>query len=146
MEINRETYRKLQNERISAANVEEKKKILYLLIFESVLSNWHYLTYFLMVLEFVYNMGVFTVLFPLLAFGYGMISTYQASKNVWKIAFLALILPIFIKYSLSIGLLTLNNELVFMAIGSNPTSIFLEYLLICFIIVQCSILKVVGLY
>lgn len=122
------------------------KKVLYLLIFESVLSNWHYLTYFLMVLEFVYNMGICTVMFPVLTFAYGMINTHQASKSVWRISFLALILPIFVKYSLSIGLITLSKDLTFLFIGSHSTSIFLEYLLICFIIVQCSILKVVGLY
>ena len=47
MEIEMEEKRK--SERL-VADIEHKKKLLYLEIFESISSNWHYLTYFLMLL------------------------------------------------------------------------------------------------
>ena len=81
--------------------------MLYLLIFESILSNWHYLTYTLMILEFIINMGVLTLPFPFITFALGIVSPYQATKNVWRLAFLALLPPLFLKFSLSIGLLSL---------------------------------------
>lgn len=92
-------------------------------------------------------MGVLTLPFPILTFALGIIHSYQAPKTIWKLSFLALLLPIFYKYSLSIGQeKKVLSTLEIVLIGTNSTSIFIEYLLMFFIIVQCLILKVVGLY
>jgi len=99
-----------------------------------------------MIIEFTYNMGVLTLPFPILTFALGIIHSYQAPKTIWKLSFLALLLPIFFKYSLSIELFTPGKTLQIVLIGTNSSSIFIEYLLMFFIIVQCLILKVVGLY
>lgn len=47
-------------------------------------------------------MGVLTLPFPILTFTLGIIHSYQAPKSVWRLAFLALLPPIFFKYSLQI--------------------------------------------
>lgn len=138
--------RKTLNEHLSTVDKESKKKLLYLLMLESILSNWHYLTYTLMVLEFVLNMGVLTLSFPILTFALGICSPYQATKHVWRLAFLALLPPLFLKFSISIGLISLEPTILYILIGSSPGSITVEYFLIFFIIVQCLILKIVGLY
>lgn len=99
-----------------------------------------------MILEFVINMGILTLPFPFLTFCMGIASPYQASKNVWRLAFLALLPPLFLKFSLSIGLVVLEPSFSYLLIGGHPNEITVEYFLIFFIVVQCLILKVVGLY
>lgn len=61
--------------------------------------------------------------------------------------FLSILLPISFKFSLAIGLLDqLSPEWIHLLIGSHPTSIWLEYLVIMFVLIECLILKIIGLY
>lgn len=91
-------------------------------------------------------MGVLTLPFPFLTFMLGIVHSYQAPKNVWRLAFLALLPPIFFKYALQIEIVRPGETVQFILIGSNHTSIIIEYLLMFFIVVQCLILKIAGLY
>ena len=138
--------RRTVEELLSQGDAEGKKKLLYLLIFESILSNWHFLTYILMIMEFIFNMGILTVVYPLIVFLYGLTYTYQAPKWVWRLAFISVLLPLSFKFSISIGLFTVEPWIQFLLIGNNIDSILLEYCLIFFILIQCLILKIVGLY
>jgi hypothetical protein len=99
-----------------------------------------------MVLEFMCNMGVLTVIFPVLVFGYGMICTYQAPKLVWRLALLCVLLPMGFKFAYGIGLVKVDQWVKVLLLGGGDASMILEYVLIFFIVVQCLILKVVGLY
>ena len=138
-----------KTEMLQANYQEEKKNLLYLLLFESVLSNWQYITYFLMVLEHVRNMGLLTALFPLTTFLLGIPHSYQAPKTIWRLGFIILLFPILIKFVIGIGLIDdsiVDKKTIFLLIGDNLNSITVEYLLVISIIVQSLILKVVGLY
>ncbi len=84
---------------------KEKKKLLFLLFLESTISNWHYLTYFFLILLHLVNLGLLTLPLPLFAFCYGLIYSYQAPKNIWRMNFLLILLPISFKFSIAIGLL-----------------------------------------
>ena len=138
--------RTVVEELLNKGDPEGKKKLLYLLIFESIVSNWHFLTYILMIMEFIFNMGILTVVYPLIVFLYGLTYTYQAPKWVWRLAFIFILFPLSFKFAISIGLLAVEPSLQFLLIGNNIDSILLEYCLIFFILIQCLILKIVGLY
>ena len=118
-----------------------------MLILESTISNWQYMTYFLLVLEHLLNMGLLTLPFPILTFCYGLVSYYQAPKNIWRIYFLLILIPICFKFSLAIGLRqSLDSKWIYLLIGDNTDSILLEYLIILFVLIECLILKIIGLY
>lgn len=92
-------------------------------------------------------MGLLTLPFPIFAFCYGLIYSYQAPKNIWRIYFLLILLPITFKFSIAIGLLDdLTDEWIHLLIGDHPQSIWLEYIVIMFVLVECLILKIIGLY
>ena len=50
-------------------------------------------------------MGLLTLPFPIFAFCYGLIYSYQAPKNIWRINFLLILIPIIFKFTIAIGLL-----------------------------------------
>ncbi len=92
-------------------------------------------------------MGLLTLPFPILTFCYGLIYSYQAPKNIWRIYFLIILIPISFKFSLSIGLINnMSMEWINLLIGDNYNSILLEYLIILFVLIECLILKIIGLY
>lgn len=81
-------------------------------------------------------MGLLTLPFPILVFCYGLIYSYQAPKNIWRINFLLILLPITFKFSIAIGLLdTLSDQWIHLLIGDHPHSIWLEYIVIMFVLV-----------
>jgi hypothetical protein len=113
---------------------------------ESIISNWQYLTYGTLILEHICNFGLLTLPFPILAFCYGLIHTYQASKHVWRLVFVLTILPISFKFAVAIGLIRFDAWLIYILIGDNTGSILLEYFIILSVLIQCLILKIIGLY
>jgi hypothetical protein len=71
-------------------------------------------------------MGLLTLPFPIFIFCYGLIYSYQAPKNIWRINFLFILLPISFKFSISIGLFDgLSDEWIHLLIGDNFNTIWL---------------------
>lgn len=84
---------------------------------------------------------------PVVVFCYGLISPYQAPKNVWRSLFLLVLLPIMFKFAIAIGLVSgVSDEWVRLLIGDNRQSIWLEYLVVMFVLVECLVLKIIGLW
>ncbi len=91
-------------------------------------------------------MGILTCIFPIMVFCFGLIYTYQPPKHLWMANFLLILIPIAFKFSLAIGLIHITDELVHLLIGDNPKSILIEFLVIFAVLIECLILKVIGLY
>jgi len=71
-------------------------------------------------------MGLLTLPFPIFIFCYGLIYSYQAPKNIWRINFIFILLPISFKFSIAIGLLdSLSDEWIHLLIGDNLDTIWL---------------------
>lgn len=66
----------VENIKIEAGKEEkEKQQLLYLLLVESVFSNWHFLTYFVLILVHLRNLGLLTFPIPLIIFCCGLLSS-----------------------------------------------------------------------
>lgn len=115
-----------------------------MLLVESVLSNWHYLTYFFLVLLHINNQGLLTLPIPAVVFCFGIVSSYQAGKQVWRCLLLLVLVPLMFKFIINVQLLEPSDELIFLLVGDNKNSDLLEYICIVFIICQCVILKMIG--
>lgn len=68
------------------------------MLVESVLSNWHYLAYILILLIHINNQGLLTMPIPAVIFCFGMVSSYQAAKQVWRTLFILIIILIVFKF------------------------------------------------
>ena len=123
-----------------------KKQLLYLLLVESVLSNWHYLTYAVLLLLHIRNLGLLTFPLTLVIFGAGLVSSYQAGKTVWRWLLALVTLPLVLKFALGVGIVDLSAEVTYLLIGDNTQSVLLEYVCIILIIGECVILKMIGQY
>lgn len=113
---------------------------------ESVLSNWHYLTYFALMMLHISNQGLLTLPIPVIVFCYGVVSSYQAGRQVWRALLLLVQLPLLFKFAVSVSLLSPSQALVYLLVGDHMDSVAWEYACIVLIIGQCVLLKMVGHY
>ena len=121
--------------------------MVYILLAESILSNWHYLTYFLLILVHIRNMGILTIPIPFIIFCFGLVSGERAGKIVWRWLLIFLMIPLMFKFAIRAGLVVFSKEwefVIFLLVGDNIDSDLLEYLGIVMIIGECIILKMIG--
>lgn len=81
-----------------------------------------------MILEHLRNMGLLTLPFPLITFLFGIMHPYQAPKNVWRVAFISVLIPIFFKFMIGIKLIDsqiISTETQYMLLGDNLNSILI---------------------
>lgn len=74
-ELPLESKEVIENIKIEAGIGKEKQQLLYLLLVESVFSNWHLLTYFVLILVHIRNLGLLTFPIPLVIFCCGLVSS-----------------------------------------------------------------------
>jgi hypothetical protein len=79
--------------------------LVYLLLVESVLSNWHYITYFALVMLHVSNQGLLTLPIPAVIFCTGVVASNQAGKQVWRSLLLLVQLPLLFKFAVNVSLM-----------------------------------------
>jgi hypothetical protein len=111
---------------------------------ESILSNWHYLTYFALVMLHISNQGLLTLPIPVVIFCTGVVASYHAGKQVWRSLLLLVLLPLLFKFAVCVSLVKPSQGLIYLLVGDNMNSVFWEYTCIVLIIGQCVILKMVG--
>lgn len=97
---------------------------MYLLLVESVLSNWHYLTYFALVMLHIRNQGLLTLFIPAVVFCFGIVASYHAGKQVWRTLLLLVLLPLLFKFAVSVSLLEPSQGLIYLLVGDNMNSVF----------------------
>lgn len=90
-----------------------------------MLSNWQYITYLILVLIHVRNMGLLTFPLPAVTFFFGLVSSYQAGKQVWRWLFVFVLIPLLFKFGVKVGLLTFSEEIVYLMVGDNLNSVLL---------------------
>lgn len=88
-----------------------------------MLSNWHYLTYFALVMLHISNQGLLTLPIPAVVFCYGVVSSCQAGKQVWRALLLLVQLPLLFKFGVSVSLLSASQEVVYLLVGDNMDSV-----------------------
>jgi Na+/H+ antiporter NhaB len=103
-ELPRESRRVMNEMKESAEDSREKQELLLLLLAESVFSNWHYITYFVLVMIHVHNMGLLTLPLPLIIFCCGLVSSERAGKSVWRALLASAMVPILFKFALGTGI------------------------------------------
>jgi len=54
---------------------KHKQELLYLLLVESIFSNWHYITYFVLIMVHIKNLGLLTFPIPVVVFCCGLVSS-----------------------------------------------------------------------
>ena len=92
------------------------------------------------------NQGLLTIPIPAVVFGFGVDASYQAGKYVWRWLLMLVLIPLMFKFAVNVKLIEPSEELIFLLIGDNIGAVFIEFVCIVFIIGQCVILKMVGLY
>lgn len=95
----------VESMRRSVKGEEESKQLVYLLLVESVLSNWHYLSYLALLQLHISNQGLLTLPIPLVVFCFGVVASYQAGKQVWRTLLLLVQLPLLFKFAVGVSLL-----------------------------------------
>lgn len=80
-----------------------------MLLIESVISNWQYITYILLLLLHIRNQGILTFFIVGFVFFFGVISSYQANKLVWSWLIWLVMIPLMFKYSITIGIIELDS-------------------------------------
>jgi hypothetical protein len=86
-------------------NEEENKQLIYLLLVESLLSNWHFITYFALLQLHISNQGLLTFPIPVVVFCFGVVASYQAGKQVWRSLLLLVLLPLLFKFMVNVHLI-----------------------------------------
>lgn len=73
-----------------------------------MLSNWQYITYLVLILVHVFNLGLLT--FPLAAvtFCFALVGSYQAGKQVWRWLYLLVLVPLLFKFIVNLNLVNLS--------------------------------------
>lgn len=143
-ELPLESREVLETMKVGAAESKEKQQLLYLLLVESVFSNWHYVTYFVLILVHIRNLGLLTFPIPLVIFSCGLVSSERAGKRVWRLLLLLVVVPLLFKFALGTGLLECSDSLTFLLVGANLDSNTLEYVSIICVIGETVILKLMG--
>ena len=95
------------------------------MVVSAVVSNWQYITFIIMVLEHLYNNSLLTFLYPVIVFVFGMVQQYQADRLVWVVTYIYTLAFVFLKYSMKLDLLKMDDSLVSLIVGTNPTSFLL---------------------
>ena len=70
-------------------------------------------------------MGLITAFFPLLAFMLGLIQPYQATKTIWRLSFVWVLVPITWKFLIGMKVFQIDPYIQHLLMGDNQDSIFL---------------------
>lgn len=92
------------------------------------------------------NLGLLTLPIPVVVFCFGLISNERAGNNVWRALFLLVMLPVLFKFCIGTGIFSCDPSVQYLLISEELDSMFLEYLAIVFIIGECVVLKLMGLW
>ena len=125
---------------------KERQELLYLLLVESIFSNWHYITYLVLIVVHLQNFGLLTLPLPLVVFCFGIVSSERAGKQVWRALLVLVMLPVLFKFGVGTGLLEYSSKLRFLLAGQDLDSSIIEYFAIVCIVGECVVLKLTGLW
>ena len=106
-------------ENLTQQKSEEKHKqeLLYLLLVESIFSNWHYITYFVLVMVHIKNLGLLTVPIPVVVFCCGLVSSERAGKKVWRALLALVMIPVLFKFCIGTGIFICDPQLQYILIS-----------------------------
>lgn len=119
---------------------------MYLLIFETIISNWQHITFFVMVFEYVTNNGLLTVFYPVVAFLLGLVQQYQADKLLWRVTFCWTIGIVVLKYLIGMKIINFDPKFVAFMLGTNVLSLSCEFFLFLTVLGQTVLMHTVGLF